>query len=40
MSPDAKPKYLNSSETPLFHKGRMLYNHHAARKSAHDTGGG
>ncbi len=38
MSPDAKPKYLNSSETPLFHKGRMLYNHHAARKSAHDTG--
>ncbi len=38
MSPDAKPKYLNSSETPLFHKGRMLYNHHAARKAAHDKG--
>jgi DNA primase len=31
-------KYLNSPETPLFHKGSILYNHHRARKAAHDTG--
>ncbi len=23
-------------ETPLFHKGHLLYNHHRARKAAHD----
>ncbi|MGY2052778.1 DNA primase [Methylobacterium sp. JK268] len=38
LAPDAKPKYLNSPETPLFHKGSVLYNHHAARRAAHDTG--
>ncbi|ACL62258.1 DNA primase [Methylobacterium nodulans] len=37
LAPDAKPKYLNSPETPLFHKGSVLYNHHAARRAAHDT---
>ena len=26
-----EPKYLNSSETPIFHKGRLLYNLHAAK---------
>ncbi len=31
------PKYLNSPETPLFHKGRMLYNHDLARRSAIDS---
>ncbi|MDX7949790.1 DNA primase [Lichenihabitans sp. Uapishka_5] len=31
-------KYLNSPETTLFHKGALLYNHHQARKSAHDRG--
>ncbi len=31
-----RPKYLNSPETPLFHKGRVLYNHHLARGPAHD----
>ncbi|CAO4186432.1 DNA primase [Methylorubrum extorquens] len=36
MQAEAKAKYMNSPETPLFHKGRMLYNLHAARKSAHD----
>ncbi|CAH1664234.1 DNA primase [Chelatococcus asaccharovorans] len=38
MSADAPAKYLNSSETPLFHKGHVLYNHQAARKAAHDKG--
>ena len=30
-------KYLNSPETPLFHKGRVLYNFAKARHSAFDT---
>ena len=38
LSPDAKAKYLNSPETPLFHKGRVLYNLDRARKPAHDEG--
>lgn len=29
-------KYLNSPETPLFHKGSNLYNLAAARQAAHD----
>ncbi|MBV1879003.1 MAG: DNA primase [Pseudomonadales bacterium] len=29
---DAKPKYLNSPETPVFHKGRELYGLYEARK--------
>ncbi|HEU4965503.1 MAG TPA: DNA primase [Bacilli bacterium] len=28
---DGGPKYLNSPETPIFHKGRHLYNLHRAR---------
>jgi DNA primase len=36
MEPNAKPKYLNSPETELFHKGSVLFNHHRARKAAHD----
>jgi len=35
---DAKAKYLNSPDTPLFHKGRVLYNLARARQAAHDTG--
>ena len=38
MSADALAKYLNSPDTPLFHKGTVLYNHDKARKAAHDTG--
>ena len=30
---DDKPKYLNSPETPLFHKGRQLYGLFEARKA-------
>lgn len=34
MSPDAPAKYLNSNETELFHKGRVLYNFTRARRGA------
>jgi DNA primase len=36
LSADAQAKYLNSPETPLFHKGATLYNGAAARQAAHD----
>ena len=38
LDPDAPAKYLNSPETPLFHKGHNLYNAHQARGAAHDKG--
>ena len=38
LSENAKAKYLNSPETPLFHKGRLLYNLSGARKAAFDKG--
>ncbi len=38
LNKDALPKYLNSPETPLFHKGRVLYNLDKARAPAHETG--
>ncbi|MBV9064572.1 MAG: DNA primase, partial [Methylobacteriaceae bacterium] len=38
MEKEVQAKYLNSPETPLFHKGQGLYNHHRARKAAHETG--
>ncbi|MEQ8735095.1 MAG: DNA primase [Rhodospirillaceae bacterium] len=31
---DGGPKYLNSPETPLFHKGHIVYGYSQARKSA------
>ena len=37
MDPNARAKYLNSPETPLFHKGHVLYNAHRARESAHQS---
>ncbi|WP_395374563.1 DNA primase [Marinicella sp. W31] len=36
LQADQKPKYLNSPETPLFHKGRELYAYHIARKHSRD----
>ncbi|WP_320826369.1 DNA primase [Reinekea sp.] len=33
MSADEKPKYLNSPETPIFHKGQELYGLYEARKA-------
>jgi DNA primase len=35
LEKDAPAKYLNSPETPLFHKGSTLYNGAAARAAAH-----
>jgi DNA primase len=34
LDPNARAKYLNSPETPLFHKGDVLYNYNAARRAA------
>jgi DNA primase len=36
LDKDAPAKYLNSPETPLFHKGSNLYNGAAARQAVHD----
>ncbi|MCP1337394.1 DNA primase [Futiania mangrovi] len=38
MRSDAQAKYLNSPDTPLFHKGRVLYNFNTARAAAADAG--
>jgi DNA primase len=36
LAADAPAKYLNSPETPLFHKGSNLYNGAVARQAIHD----
>ena len=38
LSQDVQPKYLNSPETTLFHKGSVVFNFHRARQPAHDDG--
>ncbi|ARK29343.1 DNA primase [Halalkalibacter krulwichiae] len=35
---DEKPKYLNSADTPIFHKGQTLYGLHLARPSIRKEG--
>ncbi len=35
---DESPKYINSPETPLFHKSQVLYNYHRAKEIAHRVG--
>ena len=34
---NAKPKYLNGSDSPIFHKGRVLYNWSSARVAAFES---
>lgn len=34
LLPDGKPKYLNSPDSPVFHKGKTLFNIDKARKAA------
>jgi len=38
LSPDVPAKYLNSPETELFHKGRVLYNLRRARENVRNAG--
>lgn len=38
LSPEAQAKYLNSPETPLFHKSHVLYNGQAARAAVRRGG--
>src|ERR1700721_1344619 len=38
LEKDVPAKYLNSPETPLFHKGGTLYNIAAARTATHNAG--
>ncbi len=39
MSPDIPAKYINSNETELFHKGRVLFNFARARRAGQPAGG-
>ena len=36
LEKDVAAKYMNSPETPLFHKGDNLYNHAPARQASHN----
>jgi DNA primase len=38
LEKEQQPKYLNSPETPLFHKGALLFNAAKARSAAHKQG--
>jgi DNA primase len=38
LKSDVQPKYLNSPETSIFHKGSVVFNFHRAREPAHRAG--
>jgi DNA primase len=38
LKSDVQPKYLNSPETTIFHKGSIVFNFHRAREPAHKLG--
>lgn len=38
LKADVQPKYLNSPETSIFHKGSVVFNFHRAREPAHRDG--
>ena len=38
LKSDVQPKYLNSPETSIFHKGSVVFNFHRAREPAHKMG--
>jgi DNA primase len=38
LKSDAQPKYLNSPETSIFHKGSIVFNFHRAREPSHRAG--
>jgi DNA primase len=40
LADDQQPKYLNSPESPLFRKGRVLWAFHRARRAMGDVGRG
>ncbi len=38
LADDGSSKYVNSPETPIFHKSNVIYNYHSAKESAHHDG--
>src|SRR6266700_754654 len=38
LKSEVQPKYLNSPETSIFHKGSVVFNFHRAREPAHRAG--
>ena len=38
LSEEQNPKYVNSPETPIFHKGKILYNYHNVKGTARHDG--
>lgn len=38
LADDGSTKYVNSPETPIFHKGNVLYNYHNAKQTARHDG--
>jgi len=38
LNDEVQPKYLNSPDTSVFHKGSVVFNFHRARQPAHEDG--